>query len=164
VSAKIDVLEEIRRRLEASLLHLQEEQLELDDELEGVQELIASPTVTSVAGTKALPPSAAAISARSSRRRKGPAFLPSEHDDLPSGVAFMVRLRIFDRADEQTMYGHTAPLTALDFNEPYGMLVTAGQDDLVKVWDLCDGEQMGQLRGHNGNCAVKASYYDLTTW
>ena len=30
--------------------------------------------------------------ASSSRRRKGPAFLPSEHDDLPNGVAFMVRL------------------------------------------------------------------------
>lgn len=28
----------------------------------------------------------------SSRRRKGPAFLPSEHDDLPANVAFMVRL------------------------------------------------------------------------
>jgi hypothetical protein len=25
-----------------------------------------------------------------SRRRKGPAFLPSEHDELPPGVAFMV--------------------------------------------------------------------------
>jgi division protein 1 len=35
-------------------------------------------------------------------------------------------------------------------NEPYGMLVTAGQDDTVKVWDLCDGEQLGQLRGHKG--------------
>jgi division protein 1 len=27
---------------------------------------------------------------QSSRRRKGPAFLPSEHDELPPGVAFMV--------------------------------------------------------------------------
>jgi hypothetical protein len=91
VSNKIDVLEEIRRRLEQSLLHLQEEQLELDDELEGVQELMASPTVTSVAGTKALPASmAGAAVSKSSRRRKGPAFLPSEHDELPSGVAFMV--------------------------------------------------------------------------
>lgn len=27
---------------------------------------------------------------QSSRRRKGPAFLPSEHDDLPPGIAFMV--------------------------------------------------------------------------
>ena len=90
MSAKIDALEEIRRRLEASLLHLQEEQLELDDELEGVQELMASPAVTSAAGTKTLSSSAANVNNRSSRRRKGPAFLPSEHDELPSGVAFMV--------------------------------------------------------------------------
>lgn len=90
MSAKIDALEEIRRRLEASLLHLQEEQLELDDELEGVQELMVSPAVTSVAGTKALPPHVA-TPVKSSRRRKGPAFLPSEHDELPPGVAFMVR-------------------------------------------------------------------------
>ena len=48
------------------------------------------------------------------------------------------------------MNAHTGPLTALDMNEPYGMLVTAGQDDTVKVWDLCDGEQLGQLRGHKG--------------
>jgi division protein 1 len=89
VSAKIDTLEEVRRVLEKSLLHLQEERLELDDELEGVQELMISPAVTSAAGIKALPPSGA--SARPSRRRRGPAFLPSEHDDLPSGVAFMVR-------------------------------------------------------------------------
>jgi division protein 1 len=30
------------------------------------------------------------------------------------------------------------------------MLVTAGQDDIVKVWDLCDGEEIGKLRGHVG--------------
>lgn len=91
MSAKIDSLEEIRRRLEASLLRLQEEQLELDDELEGVQELMTSPAVTSAAGNHPLPASAMASTHKSSRRRKGPAFLPSEHDELPSGVAFMVR-------------------------------------------------------------------------
>ncbi|AAW46166.1 hypothetical protein CNBK1470 [Cryptococcus deneoformans B-3501A] len=144
VGAKIDALEDIRRHLEASLLHLQEEDLELDDELEGVQELMASPAIKAAAGAKSLPlsSSGAGISNKSSRRRKGPAFLPSEHDELPSGVAFM------------TLNGHTAPITALDFDEPYGMLVTAGQDDVVKVWDLCDGEEIGQLRGHRGT--VKA--------
>lgn len=49
-----------------------------------------------------------------------------------------------------TLGDHTAPITALDFTEPYGMLVTAGQDDVVKVWDLCDGDQIGTLRGHQG--------------
>ena len=37
---------------------------------------------------------------QSSRRRKGPAFLPSEHNELPPGVAFMVQpsLIIFSMA------------------------------------------------------------------
>ena len=91
VFAKIDALEAIRRRLESSLLRLQEEQLELDDELEGVQELMTNPAVTSAAGTKAIPEHMASP-VKSSRRRRGPAFLPSEHDTLPAGVAFMVRL------------------------------------------------------------------------
>jgi division protein 1 len=45
-------------------------------------------------------------------------------------------------------------------NEVYGMLVTAGQDDTVKVWDLCDGEQLGQLRGHRGMllCPLSREY------
>lgn len=30
------------------------------------------------------------------------------------------------------------------------MLVTAGADDVVRVWDLCDGDEIGQLRGHEG--------------
>lgn len=96
VGAKIDALEDIRRHLEASLLHLQEEDLELDDELEGVQELMASPAIKAAAGAKSLPlsSSGAGISNKSSRRRKGPAFLPSEHDELPSGVAFMVSMII----------------------------------------------------------------------
>jgi division protein 1 len=51
---------------------------------------MTSPNVTSVAGTKAIPNSASGLSTKSSRRRRGPAFLPSEHDDLPPGVAFMV--------------------------------------------------------------------------
>ncbi|RXK39116.1 mitochondrial division protein 1 [Tremella mesenterica] len=139
VSAKIDALEEIRRQLEQSLLHLQEEKLELDDELEGVQELMASPNVTSKGGVTT---GNTAGPSRSSRRRKGPAFLPSEHDELPSGVAFM------------TLEGHSGPITCLDFSEPYGTLVIAGQDDTVKVWDLCDGEEIGRLRGHRGH--VKA--------
>lgn len=50
----------------------------------------------------------------------------------------------------QSLSAHQAPLTALDFTEPYGMLVTAGADDVVRVWDMCDGDEIGQLRGHEG--------------
>ncbi|KAH9177091.1 WD40 repeat-like protein [Lactarius sanguifluus] len=75
----------------------------------------------------------------SSRRRKGPAFLPSEHDELPPGVAFM------------SLECGSTPITSLDFSEPYGTLVTASQEDAhPRVWDLLTGEEVGRLRGHVG--------------
>jgi division protein 1 len=89
----------MRRKLESSLLHLQEEQLELDDELEGVQELMADPHITSAAGTTAIT-SHVPTPVKSSRRRKGPAFMPSEHDELPQGVAFMVSWSIKSYREE----------------------------------------------------------------
>ncbi len=49
------------------------------------------------------------------------------------------------------MQGHTSPITALDFSEPYGTLVTASQEDSQpRVWDLLSGEELGRLRGHRG--------------
>jgi len=83
---------------------------------------------------------------RPSRRRKGPAFLPSEHDDLPHGVSFM------------TLDAHSAPITALDFSEPYGMLVTASQDESTRLWDLRSGEGIGYLRGHSGTNNLRISF------
>lgn len=50
----------------------------------------------------------------------------------------------------QTLSSHTAPITALDFNEPYGFLVSASQDGSARLWDLCSGEEVGRLSGHHG--------------
>ncbi|KDR85253.1 hypothetical protein GALMADRAFT_218338 [Galerina marginata CBS 339.88] len=136
ITNKIQALDEIRAKLEHDLLKLQEEELELDDELEGVKdrmkfEQASSQQPGSSVQNLHLPPS--------SRRRKGPAFLPSEHDELPPGVAFM------------TLDSHTTPITALDFSEPYGTLVSASQEDAQpRVWDLLSGEEIGRLRGHIG--------------
>ncbi|KAI0719147.1 WD40 repeat-like protein [Cerioporus squamosus] len=136
ISHKIEALDAIRAKLEQDLLRLQEEELELDDELEGVRERLeleesASQPARSLSRSAHLPPS--------SRRRKGPAFLPSEHDELPPGMAFM------------SLESHTTPITALDFSEPYGTLVSASQDDTQpRVWDLLTGEEIGRLRGHRG--------------
>ncbi|KAF8912915.1 WD40-repeat-containing domain protein [Gymnopilus junonius] len=136
ITNKIHALDEIRAKLEQDLLKLHEEELELDDELEGVKERIkfeqaAGHQKNSSVQNLHLPPS--------SRRRKGPAFLPSEHDELPPGVAFM------------TLESHTTPITALDFSEPYGTLVSGSQEDAQpRVWDLLSGEEIGRLRGHVG--------------
>lgn len=139
VEGKIVALSEIRHRLEHDLLKTQEDELELDDELEGVRERLEFEEISSKqqSATSVRTPQVAP-----SRRRKGPVFLPSEHGELPPAVAFM------------TLEGHMSPITALDFSEPYGLLVSSSQDDTQpRVWDLMTGSEISRLRGHRG--AVK---------
>ncbi|GAA5945477.1 hypothetical protein JCM1841_006372, partial [Sporobolomyces salmonicolor] len=153
VEGQIAKLEEIREGLRKGMLGLREEELELEDELEGIQTrlarlpLVSSSTAASAPSASASVNSAAAsssllASSSSSRRRKGPAFLPSEHDELPPGVAFM------------TLHGHLSPLLSLDFSEPYGTLVTSSSDASVRLWDLTTGEETGFLKGHDGHVKV----------
>jgi len=134
ITAKIEALDAIRVKLERDLLKLQEEELELDDEFEGVRERIEFESSSNKPQTSSghhLP--------SSSRRRRGPAFFPSEHHELPPGLAFM------------TFSSHSTPIAALDFSEPYGTLVSAAQEDSQpRVWDLLSGQEIGRLRGHTG--------------
>jgi division protein 1 len=136
ITHKIEALDDIRTKLEQDLIKLQEDELELDDELEGVRERLEFEQSSSVRASHVSQPFQIP---HSSRRRKGPAFLPSEHDELPPGVAFM------------TLDSHTASLSALDFSEPYGTLVSASSEDSQPiVWDLFSGTELGRLRGHTG--------------
>lgn len=140
INNKIKALDSIRGSLEQDLLKLHEDELELDDELEGVQERIEfeEAAFRQSDNTKTAP----APHVAPSRRRRGPVFLPSEHDELPPGVAFM------------TLESHLTPIAALDFSEPYGTLVSASQaDSQPRLWDLMTGSEIGRLRGHRG--AVK---------
>lgn len=43
---------------------------------------------------------------------------------------------------------HNDMITALDFDVPFGTMVTAALDDTVRVWDLNAGRCMGLLEGH----------------
>ncbi|KAF7367367.1 Trp-Asp repeats containing protein [Mycena sanguinolenta] len=133
ISLKIAALDGIRAKLEQDLLKLHEDELELEDELVGVKERLEFEQSQRPQATSAQP----FHLPHTTRRRKGPAFLPSEHDELPPGVAFM------------TLDGHSTQITALDFSEPYGTLVSASQDDpQPRVWDLFSGTEIGRLRGH----------------
>ncbi|KAJ7837177.1 WD40-repeat-containing domain protein [Mycena olivaceomarginata] len=150
ISLKIAALDGIRAKLEQDLLKIHEDELELDDERAPFFLYFPRPIfhITQVEGIKERlefeqsqrPQKASAQPfhlPHTSRRRKGPAFLPSEHDELPPGVAFM------------TLDGHSTRITALDFSEPYGTLVSAAQDDAQpRVWDLFSGTEIGRLRGH----------------
>ena len=62
----------------------------------------------------------------------------------------------------QTLVGHQAPITSLDFTEPYGIAVTASLDESVRFWDLTTGDELGVLRGHSGACPSTSLYNRLT--
>lgn len=46
---------------------------------------------------------------------------------------------------------HHDTITALDFDAPFGTLVSAALDDSVKVWDLNAGRCIGSLEGHTAS-------------
>ncbi|KAG0151365.1 hypothetical protein CROQUDRAFT_651184 [Cronartium quercuum f. sp. fusiforme G11] len=130
IEMKIKKLNEIKEELERSMLNLKEEELELIDEYEGIEESIRSKVGNSKSEKDLIKPI--------SRRRKGPAFLPSEHDQLPKNVSFM------------TIPAHTKPISSIDFSNPYEYLISASFDSTLKLWDLSNGEFIKELKGHNG--------------
>jgi mitochondrial division protein 1 len=46
---------------------------------------------------------------------------------------------------------HNDMITALDFDVPFGTMVTAALDDTVRVWDMSAGRCMGLLEGHTAS-------------
>ncbi|KAI9851325.1 MAG: Mitochondrial fission protein [Thelocarpon superellum] len=46
---------------------------------------------------------------------------------------------------------HNDIITAMDFDVPFGTMVTAALDDTVRVWDLHAGRCMGLLEGHHAS-------------
>jgi mitochondrial division protein 1 len=46
---------------------------------------------------------------------------------------------------------HNDMITSLDFDFPFGTMVTAALDDTVRVWDLHAGRCMGMLEGHTAS-------------
>ncbi|KAI0538454.1 mitochondrial division protein [Xylaria digitata] len=46
---------------------------------------------------------------------------------------------------------HADQITALDFDVPFGTMVSASLDDTIKVWDLNAGRCIGSLEGHTAS-------------
>jgi mitochondrial division protein 1 len=65
--------------------------------------------------------------------------MPVLHEHLESGTNL------------KTIPAHNDVVTALDFDMPFGTMVTAALDDTVRVWDLNLGRCMGFLEGHTAS-------------
>ena len=51
----------------------------------------------------------------------------------------------------RAIQAHNDKITALDFDAPFGTMVTAALDDTVRVWDLNLGRCIGLLEGHHAS-------------
>ncbi|KAK0715870.1 WD40-repeat-containing domain protein [Lasiosphaeris hirsuta] len=69
-------------------------------------------------------------------RRKS---MPIRHEHFEPGT--MIR----------SMRAHQDSITALDFDAPFGLMVSAAMDDSVRVWDLNAGRCIGMLEGHTAS-------------
>ena len=49
------------------------------------------------------------------------------------------------------LQAHNDMVTALDFDAPFGTMVTSALDDTVRVWDLNHGRCIGLLEGHHAS-------------
>lgn len=49
------------------------------------------------------------------------------------------------------MPAHSDMVTAIDFDYPFGTMISAALDDTVRVWDLNVGRCVGFLEGHNAS-------------
>ncbi|KAL2830076.1 WD40-repeat-containing domain protein [Aspergillus cavernicola] len=80
-------------------------------------------------------PSPRSLKHRSIRKRS----MPVLHEHFAPG------------SEIKQMQAHNDVVTAIDFDYPFGTMVTAALDDTVRVWDLNVGRCSGFLEGHNAS-------------
>ena len=102
---------------------------------DGVATPTGSPTFMSQSIYEKLPSPKSAKRHRPPRRRSAAV----RHGHFEPGT----RLRVLP--------AHTDMVTALDFDAPFGTMVTAALDDTVRVWDLNRGRCLGLLEGHRAS-------------
>ncbi|KAL7275313.1 Mitochondrial fission protein [Rhizina undulata] len=73
------------------------------------------------------------------RKRKAVRSMPILHEHLEPG------------ANIKEIKTHSDTITSLDFDVPFGTMVTAALDDSVRVWDLNSGRCLGMLEGHHAS-------------
>ena len=148
--------------LENDELEVEHELLELDNKIEDMQEeldegAIEQPNDNATQERPETPESQAMDasfmsesiyqklpSSASPKSKRRPRFtkrksMPVLHEHLESG------------SNLKTLPAHNDVITALDFDMPFGTMVTAALDDTVRLWDLNLGRCMGFLEGHTAS-------------
>ena len=137
LDAKVDDLQGMLEEQEAEKAMPQEEE-NVDEEPEGGVETptgSASDTFMSQSIYEKLPTPKSTKRGRPTRRKS----MPIRHEHFEPGTSI------------RDMPAHNDMITALDFDAPFGTMVTAALDDTVRVWDLNQGRCLGLLEGHRAS-------------
>ena len=166
IDTKISNLNTMRRIVLERMANLEQEEVDLEQELLGVDNQIEDlqeelEDAAALAGRKSpqTPTDGEKEDAEVEAERGDDFMSESIYQKLPSPKKR--RARVTRRISMPILHEHMEPgsriremqahndiITALDFDAPYGTLVTAALDDTVRVWDLHAGRCMGMLEGH----------------
>ncbi|KAF1948864.1 mitochondrial division protein 1 [Byssothecium circinans] len=137
--------------LEMEEVELEQEMLEVDNQIEDLQEELDD--------AAALAPKSPDTPTAGSHEDGSEFMSESIYQKIPSPKS--KRRRPMRRVSMPILHEHLEPgskikelpahndtITALDFDAPWGTLVTAALDDTVRVWDLNAGRCIGLLEGH----------------
>lgn len=154
---RLATLENEEAEMEHSLLELDNKVEEMQEELDD-QGLLEQSTDTLNPPPRAATPEAQAMDA---------SFMSqSIYEKLPSSVSPKSKRRpkytkrksmpvLHEHLDPgshiRTIPAHNDTISALDFDQPFGIMVTAALDDTVRVWDINLGRCMGFLEGHTAS-------------
>lgn len=148
---RLSELEQEEGQMETDLLELDnrlEDLLEDMDDAETLSHLATPPTETDAeteptaqedsfmsASIYEKLPSPKAKRQKPNRRKS----MPIRHEHFESGSSI------------KEFQAHNDMITALDFDAPFGTMVTSALDDTVRVWDLNVGRCLGLLEGHHAS-------------
>lgn len=136
--------------------------LELDNKIEIIQEELEDAQALHQSANATLPPSnddtpehqaMDASFMSESIYEKLPPISPKRRRPKPSRRKSMPVLHehLDPGSNIRTLPAHNDCITSLDFDMPFGTMVTAALDDTVRVWDLNLGRCMGLLEGHTAS-------------
>ncbi|KAA6407610.1 MAG: mitochondrial division 1 [Lasallia pustulata] len=149
--------------LEQDELQVERELLEMENKLEDLQEEFDDAATLGHALTPPVEPEAGTeITAAETQAMSASFMSASIYERIPSPKAkrhkpsrrksMPIRHEHFEPGSSiKEIQAHNDMITALDFDAPFGTMVTSALDDTVRVWDLNLGRCMGLLEGHHAS-------------
>ena len=149
--------------LEQDEVQLEHELLDVDNKLEDIMDEFDD---TTALGHTATPPTEIEVEIEDGAGEAdttSPSFMSASiYEKLPSPRAkrhkpsrrksMPIRHEHFEAGSSiRELQAHNDMITALDFDAPFGTMVTSALDDTVRVWDLNVGRCVGLLEGHQAS-------------